>query len=631
MPGGGVTTTFSGPYSENPGAASSSSAAVAVPSSAVALDGRVYLIDTAEGSEWNRTGVDVVQQRNTGDNRDLLLLPQDVWRQSQHSWHYGAGQKNLDRDDSIPQRYEDSFGINVWDRWKISLLHSTALMSSSPTSDVPMFLAVHGGSLVVGAGDNLYWYSTTTGVPAILTPSAADQIIGMTYDGDNVITLHASGKVYKSSNSTTTALFGTFANATFIAYVKDYLLVGLNNVLTNITSGTGVTVYTSPVTGFRWVGAAEGLTNIYLLGGAGQQSVVHSTQVNSGGTALDPCVVAAMLPDGEVGYSIGGYLGFMFFGTNKGVRMGVLSTNLRVTTGSLTLGAIIPTSQPVRCFEGQDRFMWYGNEAMASSSTPGDESASFPGSDCCGLGRLDLGTFTISDATPAYANDLYTLEQAGKKVTAVLTWNDKRVFAVQNGGVYIEQDSLVEAGWLTQGLMSFSVEDFKTGLYMQAKWLPLTGQISLDASYDSASYTRLIDLTIQGSIRSSNVSLNGQRFSRVNVKYVLRRDGSITSNGPTLTRWEMRAMPANGQASRWTIPILNHENLQINDSSETRDPLAEFDRLMSLYETRRLFTLQESGRTYYVQAKNFQWKPTHLASNGQSWQGKFTIVVEEIR
>jgi len=188
----------------------------------------------------------------------------------------------------------------------------------------------------------------------------------------------------------------------------------------------------------------------------------------------------------------------------------------------------------------------------------------------------------------------------------------------------------MEAGWLTQGLMSFSVEDDKTGLYMQTKWQPLEGSISLDVSYDSQPYSRIADLTIQSSIRSSNISLEGRQFSRVNVKYVLRRATDPTL-GPVVTRWEMRAIPANGQASRWTIPILNHEEIEINGSPHTRDVLVELDTLMALYQSRRMFALQESGRTYYVQAKDFRWKPEKLSVSGRAWQGTYTIVVEEIR
>ena len=69
-----------------------------LPAHVVGLDGRGYLIDTT-GGRYNRRSVAVLQQRNTSDQRDLLLLPQDIWRQSFSSWHSGAGQANQDRDD----------------------------------------------------------------------------------------------------------------------------------------------------------------------------------------------------------------------------------------------------------------------------------------------------------------------------------------------------------------------------------------------------------------------------------------------------------------------------------------------------------------------------------------------------
>jgi hypothetical protein len=84
--------------------------------SMVAINGRVYPIDTAS-NRYNQRAIDVLQQRNTADNRDLLLLPQNIWRQQTSGWHYGAGQSNLDRDDAIQSRYEDLFGIDPWTKW----------------------------------------------------------------------------------------------------------------------------------------------------------------------------------------------------------------------------------------------------------------------------------------------------------------------------------------------------------------------------------------------------------------------------------------------------------------------------------------------------------------------------------
>jgi len=46
----------------------------------VAINGRIYPVDTAS-NRYAQRNLDVLQQRNTTDNRDVLLLPQNVWRQ----------------------------------------------------------------------------------------------------------------------------------------------------------------------------------------------------------------------------------------------------------------------------------------------------------------------------------------------------------------------------------------------------------------------------------------------------------------------------------------------------------------------------------------------------------------------
>jgi hypothetical protein len=186
-------------------------------------------------------------------------------------------------------------------------------------------------------------------------------------------------------------------------------------------------------------------------------------------------------------------------------------------------------------------------------------------------------------------------------------------------------------GWLQQGTMSFSVEDLKTGLYMQAKWLPLDGEIDLDIAYDSTGYVRITELRQPNSIRSENVSLNGTQFSRLDARYVLKRSDTTATAGPVMTRWEVRAIPVRGRASRWTLPIMNYEDIEIDSVKYTRDCLAVLDTLIALVEGGTLFTLQESGRAYQVHGKDFMWNPEKLTANGRAWQGLFTLVCEEVQ
>lgn len=616
-----ITDSFDEPYSGLTAALPTSFS-----SSVIGLNGRPYLIDTESGL-YRRNGIEVVQQRNTGDPRDILLLPQGVWRQAQSSWHYGAGQSNLDRENAFPFRFESSYGIDPWNQWQISLLPATERLKDLTGQTGSAFMAVVDNYLVVQASAGLLWYSSLAASATPTFQSLATTVVDMTDEGDAVIALLSNGAVVKATDPTTQTTHITRAGGTMVAYVKDYLILADDHELYDITDGTAKKIYTNPLTTFRWVDACEGSQFIYALGGVADKWMVHKIGIKTDGTGLLPAIVAVNLPHGEVGHSIGSYLGYIFIGTSKGVRMAQADSN-----GDLTLGAIIPTEDFVACFEGQDRFVWYGNSKItpAYTSVPGDP-ASFPTGSVCGLGRLDLTTFTTTALTPAYANDLVAESESGKNVQSVVTWNGVRFFSVNGGGVYYETSTKMSAGYLRQGIMSFSVEDLKNGLYQQAKWMPGYGKIALDLAFDSSGFGRYANLTVlPTNMRSDNVSLRGVQFSRVNARYVLFRDTSNATRGPVMTRWELRSTPVRGAASRWQVPVMNYDTLEIDGVAYPRDVVAELDLLMALVEQGGVFVYQESGRSYQVHARDFEWRPEKLSANGKGWQGIFVIVVEEV-
>ena len=622
-----ITNSFDEPYS---GGLSSALLPSSFSPSVVGLNGRPYLIDTESGT-YRRNGIEVVQQRNTGDPRDVLLLPQGVWRQSQSSWHYGAGQSNLDRENSLPFRFESSYGIDPWTQWQISVLPETERLKDLTGQTGSAFMAVIDNYLVVQASAGLLWYSSLAASATPTFQSLATTVVDMTDQGDAVIALLSNGAVVKATDPTTQSTHITRAGSTMVAYVKDYLILGDEHELYDCTDGTAKKIYTNPLTSFRWIDACEGSQFIYVLGGVNDKWMVHKIGLKSDGTGLIPAIVAVNLPHGEVGHSIGSYLGYIFIGTNKGVRMAQADSN-----GDLTLGAIIPTENFVTCFEGQGNFVWYGNSKISPAYTavPGDP-ASFPTNPVCGLGRLDLTTFTTTALTPAYANDLVAEGETGRNVQSVVTWEGRRVFSVNGsvngGGVYYEGTKKMDAAWLRQGIMSFSVEDLKNGLYQQAKWLPGQGKLALDLAFDSSGFSRYANLTVlPTNIRSANVSLRGVQFSRVNVRYVLFRSTTDTTKAPVMTRWELRATPVRGAASRWQVPIMNYDTIDIDGVAYPRDVTAELDALMTLVENGNVFVYQESGRSYQVHARDFEWRPEKLSANGKGWQGTFIIVIEEV-
>lgn len=602
-----------------------------LPPSVVGVAGRAYLLDT-ESNDYRRTSVEVLQQRNTSNVRDLLLLPQGIWRQSIQSWHQGAGQSNIDRDNSLPYRFRDSYGVNPWEWWQISLHASCSLLPDTDAMTGRIWLTTYEAYLAVINLDTITWFDSL-GASASMgttTPCASATIVDVARSAPAVTILYSNGDVWTTEGpSGTPALNGTYPDSNFVAYEKDYLIVGRENSLYNISNGTpGTLVFQHPVPNFRWVAAAAGNSCIYVLGGVADRYVVHRVGILADGTGLAPAIVAATLPDGEIGYSIGSYLGFVFVGTNKGVRMAASDSN-----GDLTLGALIPTNSAVNCFEGQDKYVWYGNSSVDGSYPTldtDDLSTIFPANPVVGLGRMDLTSFTVTELTPAYANDLVAASVTTGETRSVVTFEDKRVFSIDSGGVWFESDNLMPGGWIEQGIMSFSVEDNKTALYAQSKWEPLDGSIFLDMTFDSIGYSRFAEYTTEGSIRSENTSLNGVVFSRAEPRFLLFPSDEDSTAGPVMTRWELRARPSRGRASKWTLPIINHEVITINEVPENRDPLAEYDRLIELVESGTMFVYQESKRAYSCVAVEFTWVPQKVTESGKAWQGVFILTVEEV-
>lgn len=624
-----ITREFNEPYyGGEPGG--SNPAVSNIGGSLVAINGRIYPIDTGS-NRYAQRAIDVLQQRNTTDNRDVLLLPQNVWRQQTWSWHHGAGQSNMDRDDSIQTRYEQSFGIDPWTKWRASLLNETEQMQSL-AGENSTFLTVHDGYLVAVNGNYTYWWEDFDTMTASVS-IGSQPIIDIADRGSPILALNDQGYIYElDSPSGTATLYhnNALTGANMIAWEKGYLLCGQANVLKNIgKANQSTTIYTNPDDNFRWNSACEGPQAIYLLGGSGDKYVVHKVTIKDDGTGLNPAIVAAELPDGEIGYKIDSYLGFVFIGTNKGVRMAQPTAN-----GDLTLGAILPTDAPVQCFEGQDRFVWFGVSSMPAqySAVTSDPANVFPSAPVPGLGRMDLTTFTTTALTPAYANDIAAWDEASAVVNSCVTFLDKRVFVVDGSGVYRETDNKVPGGWFTQGVMSFSVEDLKAALYMQAKWqADCSGKIYIDLSFDSSGYVRYADLSVTpNSIRSDNINLYGTQFSRVNMRTVVTRCPINNEVAPIVTRWELRSFPVKGRASRWEVPLIIADDVEINGIVEARNPVNDKNDLLSLIQNGTVFQYQESGQAYQVLARDFVWQPERLSTTGNGWQGTFLIVLEEV-
>jgi hypothetical protein len=591
-----LAATFSSPYFTG------SSRILEVPGRFhCALAGRPYMIDMARMAEFRRQAIPLLREQadNTGAPGEQTLSPQELWRRSQDDWTHGAGQQFLDREDSDNQRFRSSKGIDVWTRWQASLLPDTVVRRASASTALQVLpvgdrLYIRDGAALVHTAD-LVTFTAITGLPT-LPP------VSMATDGFTVFTAHGSSGIFSTTRGSTTAATYNAVAADLLGYAKGRLMVARAATLYNVTSTTTpAALFTHPNTDFRWVGFAEGPTAIYAAGFSGDKSLIYRTAVKPDGTALDIPVVAGQLPDGEIVRAIYGYLGFLCVGTDLGVRFCAMDEQ-----GNLTIGALIRTPTIVRCFEGQDRFVWFGWSNYDATST--------------GLGRMDLSEF-IGPLTPAYASDLMVTGQGA--VLSVATFRNKRVLAVNGLGIYEQSNNLVASGTLDTGLITYGLPDLKTAVYLDVRVASPVDTNQAYISVDGGAFaligkrsSRLVDPFAVG-------ERSGETFE---VRHELLNVDAVPTSAPVLTRYTLRAYPRPAQGETFLVPVLLHERVEdLNSTPHSLKPAVEFDRLVELRTSKRLVTLQIAAQSYTVSVDDALFQFSHLTRDGRDWNGTALI------
>ena len=572
----GISALLSAPYF------SGTSSSVEVPGRFdVSLNGRPYMIDTAERARFIRSSIPLLRnQADTGlAPGEQSLSPEELWRRSQDSWDHGAGQVHLDREGSDPRRFRSSKGVYVWDRWAMSLLSDTANKRS--TANSPLLAEVAGSRLYVADGASLVYTTSLAGTPTWTAVTGLPNApLAVATDGYSIFTAHGASGVYVTNRTIGASAQMTTGTVTSLAYVKGRLLAANAASLYNITTFTiaalPAALFTHPNSDFTWTGFAEGKGQIYAAGYSGDKSLIYRITIKTDGTGLDAPIVGGELPDGEIVRSLGSYLGFVFAGTDKGVRFAVGDGS-----GNLTIGSLTPTPLPVLCFEGQDRYVWFGWSNYDGTST--------------GLGRMDLSTF-IFELTPAFASDLMATGQGA--VSSVVTFGGVRVFTVNGVGVFAEQTSKVASGIIDTGLTSYGIPDQKVAVYLDVRLADTRGSNSTSLAVDGSVFTLLGSRT--GPI--VDAFLVGQQVGeRFEVRHTLLRDASDPTAGPVISRSMLRAYPKPSRGEVWEIPLLIHEQvIDRNDGVYRMDPVDELDTLRQLQETRALVVLQVGGSSFTV-------------------------------
>jgi hypothetical protein len=616
----------------------------------VSIDGKPYPLDLNNpmgGNLYRRDSIALLRTqadsaRTAGESS---VSPEIFWRRSFDSWHQGAGQTHADRETSSPYRFRSSKGMDPWTKGELQALNDVAAQNNfeTPTPPAPnenIGLVAAGSRLYAFNATKTYYTTSTSGTWAWTNVSGnpASAPVGIASDGKNVWIAHP-GAIYKTDTSSSSMsswaaspTSPVTANWTGIWFNKGKLFAssaaGIMYEIASNGTATALAGANRNTLGFTWTASTGVGGSHYFAGYNGDKSLIFKSSLTQDGTALSAIVVAGELPDGELVLHLNGYLGYLIIGTSKGVRFASTDSN-----GYITIGGLIETGQPVYCSEGQDRFVWFGWGKYDDVSS--------------GLGRMDLAEFT-STLTPAYASDLMAGKPALKTslsiasqiaadpiigdVMSVVTYDNKRVFAVKAKGIFTETTSKVPLANLDTGLISHGIIDTKYAAFMDARMEPLASNnvLKLSHSVDSGNFVLSGSSGTTGSIYSGDFFVGDQgRNFEIRITFGDIAPAVLVGANVTCTGFMLRSYPSPKRVSKFSVPVMLFDSINVADRDWSGNPGADFEFLLDLHRQQLPFSYQEGEISYTVVMDDFQWLP-EKRSNVSGFQGTFVAVLREI-
>lgn len=596
----------------------------------ISIAGRGYMIDTVSDSlgpipNYSIETVALIRGQADQSKRpgEQSLNPEDFWRRSQETWTGGAGQTWYDREFSYDGRFRRSKGIDPWTRGELSLLHDTEL--SLDSANATILLAVAGTRLYAIDGSALkYTTNLTSWTAATAAGGTLSSPTSICSDGKNVWACDATDLYY------TTTSVGTYDEwhstpfvATLVRHVKGRLISANGASLYNNSATQGSAVptpfYTHPNSAWTWVDITEGPSAIYAAGYCGDKSLIYRTAVRADGVQLDIPIVAGELPDGEIVRSIQGYLGFLLIGTDMGIRFATLDAQGAISA----LGDSIEITNGVRCFEPQDRFVWFGWKDYDSYST--------------GLGRVDLRTF--NGTAPAYATDLMAGNAAAGAIQgtplSVVTFNNKRVFSISGSGVWAESTDLIYTGSVDSGYITYGLADPKTAVKLATRHKTGQGVYTAYLATDEKAAVQLGGTINATATSSGGVVLPAPSNARgefFEIQLNLYRYLTNAESGPTITRWTLRADAGASRRLKIAVPIRLARSVETRTgATETYNVAQERRQIEALMSSRQIVSFQEGSSSRSVIVEDFQWQPFTIGPVGNpDWQGTMLVLMKTV-
>jgi hypothetical protein len=589
------------------------------------IDGRGYMIDTILAQDWGHQTVPLLrpqsdqQQQTSGSS----LNPDGLWLRQRKSWHKGAGQTHSDRPDSNEFRFAESRGMDIWTRYTLSLLPAVDQKHTTSATNLKLVVANDRLFFVDGAAVT-YTTDVTVGAPTWVacTSEPGGTILDMVTDGET-LWLTDGSNIYDADASAAPPDFAgawSAQDADVLGFCKGRLISGDNSAPSNLHTYDAAGVATAiPVSAvlpstWTWVGFAGGTGNsvIYAAGYSMDKSTIFRVGIREDGSGLDPAIPCGELPDGEIVRSIGTYLGFVLIGTDSGVRFASPGQD-----GDLTIGALLLTNTPCRCFEGQGPYVWFGWDSFSDTVAATAYT---------GLGRLSLEEFSSAERlAPAYATDL--MDIATGATSSVVTFQDIRVWTNEGTGrgVFAQQTTPVTSGYLREGITDFGFTGEKTVVELEYNYTNVTsGTIGFDLEADESGTWATIGDVTAATAGTGKFSTGNVHASRFDLLTTMTAGGALA---PSLTSYTLKSTPAVEGTNKIQVPLLLNERLDPDDGLYDRSVEEDRDQLIGLWQTRQPITYKEFSRTHTVVVEDLKWIPRRRSDDVTTFEVDGTMIV----
>ena len=549
------------------------------------------------------------------------------WLRSATSWHHGAGEQYYDADSSDLYRYYESNNIDPWTLGELKLLPATTnLTTSSATSPA----TVSSGTFYISGGAVKFYNGSTTTTTSLGTSTTAQTLtsdgtyalVG-TNDGIyQVTTALAVTKLYSKKTGVTTQTVQS------IAYVKDRIVAGVMHDNTdmhlyelarnptsppvNMASGDIRFTFANSSITFNSIAELPSAVVVAYTQGAISRVQMYTINPTSPTAAIVGPTIIAELPRGETVNQLRTYLNeYVILATTKGLRIGTIGTDGQ----SFTYGPI-NVDGDVKDVAQDESYVYATRSNLVSGSA--------------GLWRLNLGQ--VIDNGYAYAPDLVTDSNAPNGIAFVGTTGLK--FMTSSSGTWVEHaTTLAASGYLSSGLIRWGTGEKKQPVSLSIKSDPdSSGTLgfNLDDNADQLLTTGTVPFGPNTEAALASYISPADVFQ---VTFNFARDTTTSSLGPTLTEWQVRALPSPLRSRTITIPLLCYEEERDpNGNTRVSSPWERIQYLESIEQNGGAVLYQDfnSGEERICVIRAIQFEQTAPPTFASGFGGIVTLQLQTI-